>query len=323
MSENHGNVGHAPNVLVVGAGAIGGFYGGKLAQAGARVSVVCRSDYDAVKAAGYQISSVWGDFTFRPERVLRSVDEYDGFPDYVLVTMKVLPTIDVPGLIRPVVGPQTAVVLIQNGIGIEKPVADAFPDNDLIDGLAFIGVSRTGPGHILHQDFGRLIFGDYPTGVGEKTRLLAELFSSAGVSCETTPDVVTARWRKLVWNAPLNPLSVLGGEADTRAMMELPEVVELAEKAMAEVMRIADAEGHPLPDDIIEQNIQGTLAMRPYKTSMLLDYEAGRPMEVEAIVGNAVRIAHARGIPVPLLESLYAMTLLADGKRKQKVFSKS
>ena len=309
-----------PSVLVVGAGAIGGFYGGKLAQAGARVSVVSRSDYQAVKENGICVTSILGDFRFVPERVVRHVAEYGEPPDYVLVGTKVVAESDTVELIKPVVGPRTAIVLIQNGVEIEQPVAEAFPGNEIISGLAFIGVSRVGPGKIHHQAYGRLTLGRYPGGSSQMAEKLAELLESCGVPCELTSEVVTARWKKLVWNAPFNPISVLGGSIDTHTILENRESAHLVRRIMEEVCLVAKATGHELPPSVIQQNIDGTLAMEePYKTSMLLDFEAGRAMEVEAILGNSVRAARREGAAVPHMETLYALLLLADRKNRSRV----
>jgi 2-dehydropantoate 2-reductase len=124
-----------PRVLVVGTGAIGGYYGGRLAQAGARVSVVSRSDYDVVRDNGIQVKSFLGDFKYRPEQVLRRASEYDCRADYIIVATKVLPEVDVYELIREAVGPETTIVLIQNGIEIEGPFVKAFPDNEVISAV--------------------------------------------------------------------------------------------------------------------------------------------------------------------------------------------
>jgi 2-dehydropantoate 2-reductase len=303
-----------PRILVVGTGAIGGFYGGKLAQAGASVSTLCRSDYEVVKSKGITVTSILGDFHFTPEKVIRDLGEYSPLPDYILVGLKVLPEIDTAEIIKEVVGSETAIVLLQNGVEIEEPVARAFPDNEIISGLAFICATRTSPGHIDHTDFGRVVIGRYPAGTSVKAEELARLFNKAGLKCMVTEDAVTARWRKLVWNAPFNPISVLGGGADTKTMMENPESLELARKVMEEVCRIAAATGHPLPEEIVQQNIDGTRAMAPYKSSMLVDFEAGRPVEVEAILGNGLRVAKRHGVSAPYMESLYGLLKLVDEK---------
>ena len=308
-----------PRILVVGTGAIGGFYGGKLAQAGGRVTTLCRSDYELVKSKGITVTSTLGDFHFTPEKVIRDLGEYGPPPDYILVGLKVLPEIDTAAIIKEVVGAETAIVLLQNGVEIEEPVARAFPDNEIISGLAFICATRTSPGHIDHTDFGRVVIGRYPDSKSVKVEELARLFSEAGLKCEVTEDAVTARWRKLVWNAPFNPISVLAGGADTKTMVENHESVELARKVMEEVCKIAEAVGHPLPPGVVRENIEGTRRMSPYKSSMLVDFETGRPMEVEAILGNGIRAAKRHNLAVPHMESLYGLLKLVDKKiRKQK-----
>jgi len=303
-----------PRILVVGTGAIGGFYGGKLAQAGARVATLCRSDYDTVNAKGISVSSTLGDFHFTPDKVIRNLSEYSPPPDYILVGLKVLPEIDTAKTIKHVVGPETAIVLLQNGVEIEEPVARAFPNNQIISGLAFICVTRNAPGHIEHVDFGRLVIGLFPAGKSDKTDQLAGLFNDSGVSCKVSEEVVADRWRKLVWNAPFNPISVLAGGADTETMVENIESLELARQVMEEVCRIAEAVGHPLPGGVVQENIEGTRRMSPYKSSMLVDFEAGRPMEVEAILGNGIRAAKRHNLAVPHMESLYGLLKLVDKK---------
>ena len=307
-----------PRILVVGTGAIGGFYGGKLAQAGGRVTTLCRSDYELVKSKGITVTSTLGDFHFTPEKVIRDLGEYGPPPDYILVGLKVLPEIDTAAIIKEVVGAETAIVLLQNGVEIEEPVARAFPDNEIISGLAFICATRTSPGHIDHTDFGRVVIGRYPASKSVKVEELARLFSEAGLKCEVTEDAVTARWRKLVWNAPFNPISVLAGGADTKTMVENHESVELARKVMEEVCKIAEAVGHPLPPGVVRENIEGTRRMSPYKSSMLVDFEAGRPMEVEAILGNGIRAAKRHNLAVPHMESLYGLLKLVDKKIRSR-----
>lgn len=303
-------------VLVVGTGAVGAFYGGKLAEAGAEVSTVCRSDYAHVRARGITIESVLGDFQFRPRRVVRTVAEYAAVEaaDLLLVALKVLPEIDMPALLGPAVRPGVSILLLQNGIDIEPPLIDAFPRTPVLSGLAFTCINRVGPGHVRHLDYGRLTIGRYPTGSHPVVEQLAELFRSVRVPVKVSERVVRDRWVKLIWNAPFNPISVLGGGVTTRDIMDSPEGVHLACSVMEEVRAVAASRGIEISDNVIEKNLEATRQMTPYKTSMCLDCEAGRPLEVEAILGNAVRAARTAQPPVsvPRLESLYALLGLVD-----------
>ncbi|MFZ2312343.1 MAG: 2-dehydropantoate 2-reductase [Methylobacter sp.] len=300
-------------VLVIGAGAIGAFYGSLLAKVGAEVSVVCRSDYDQVKQHGFIIDSPpLGRWNFSPAQVLKNVADFEGAADYILLCTKVIPTLNRVALIRPAVTQKTAIVFIQNGVEIEQEMLDAFPDNEIISGLAFICCNRVDPGEILHLAYGRLALGNLPNGVSSKTIQLCELFNQSGIDSKSSEDIVTGRWQKCVWNAPFNPLSVLSGGLLTLDILQNQE--SFVRNIMQEVCNIAAATGHPLPDDIVNINIESTYAMPPYKTSMLLDYENGQPMETEAILGNTVRAAQRLGIAAPHLESVYALMKLRELK---------
>jgi 2-dehydropantoate 2-reductase len=305
-------------ILLYGTGAVGSLYGGKLSQAGAAVSAVCRSDYKEVSAGGIYIKSIYGDYHFMPVNVVRSSSEYKDKPDFVIVATKALPEINVTEMIRDSVHPGTVIVLLQNGIDIEPPVAENFRENEIISGLAFVCATRTGYGQVDHADFGRIVLGTYPSGISDNVKLLAEMFRSAGVPAEADEDVIAARWRKLLWNAPFNPLSVICGGADTSQMMKDDNVRKLAEDIMHEVLLVAAAHGHPLAEEFIRRNIADTTKMKPYKTSMLLDYESGRPMEVEVILGNAIRIAEICGIKVPHLQTIYAILGMLDKENTKK-----
>lgn len=303
-------------VLVIGAGAVGAFYGSLLSQAGAEVSVVCRSDYDQVKQHDFIINSqALGRWNFTPAQVLKNVTDFKGTPDYILLCTKIIPTLDRVALIRPVVGRNTSIVFIQNGVEIEQEMLNAFPNNELVSGLAFICCNRTGPGEILHLAYGRLALGNLPNGVSLKTAQLCELFNQSGIDCGAIDNIVTGRWQKCVWNAPFNPLSVLSGGLLTLDILQTQEF--FVRSIMQEICDIASAVGHPLPDDIVDTNIENTYAMPPYKTSMLLDYEADQPMETEAILGNALRAARRVGIVAPHLKSVYALMKLRELKLEQ------
>ncbi|MBF0583527.1 MAG: 2-dehydropantoate 2-reductase [Magnetococcales bacterium] len=300
------------NILVVGTGAVGGYYGAQLAKAGARVSTTHRSDFATVQAHGIQIDGMQGPYHFQPAQVLQSVADYNGFPDYILVGLKVLEEIATADIIRPAVGPDTTILLLQNGVETEPPVAAAFPNNEILSGLAFVCLSRTAPGHIRHTCYGHLAIGRFPDGPSHAARQLAHLFETAGTPCSVTENIVLDRWKKLVWNAAFNPVSVLG-QATTQEILAHPPTAQLVEQLMTEVCQIAAATGYPLPADCVPKNLAATRKMKPYKTSMLLDYLAGRSMEVEAILGNALRAAQRHHVAAPHLENLYSLlSLLAQ-----------
>lgn len=303
-------------VLIVGAGAIGSFYGAALHAQGAQVSVVCRSEYEEVQQNGFSIESKsLGNRIFRPAQTLKSVTDYaGGAPDYLILSVKVVEGTDRAALIREAVGPNTAIVLIENGVEIESEIAEAFPQNELISALAFVQVSRVAPGKVKHFAFGDLTFGNYPSGLSDRARKLAEMLEAGGIKSNLTDNVVSARWQKCLWNAVFNPISVLGGVFDTDDMLGTSEGEALVRSAMQEVCAVAAATGHPLPPALPEQYISATRKAPAYKTSMALDFENGRPMETEVILGNALRAGRREGVPIPHLETLYGLMKMAERK---------
>lgn len=299
------------NILIIGTGAVGSFYGSLLARQGHTVSVLARSDYEAVKTQGIAItSSALGDYHFRPHQVVRSGAELTEKPDYVLQCIKVVKEADRIGMLKDTLGPNTRIVLISNGIDIENEIAEAYPEHELISGLAFICVTRTAPAKIWHQAYGRLVLGNYPRGATDSTLALCASIKQSGINCVAFENIITARWQKCVWNAAFNPISVLSGGLGTAEILKAQE--PLLRSVMHEITTIAHASGHTLADDVIDVSIGSTVTMPSYKTSMLIDFEAGRPMETEAILGNAVRWGRRLGVAIPHLETLYGLMTLRE-----------
>ncbi|KAF0806225.1 2-dehydropantoate 2-reductase [Alcanivorax xiamenensis] len=302
-----------PHVLIIGAGAIGSFYGAILKRAGCTVSAVVRSEYEAIRDGGFQFESPLGDISWRPDHLYRDGDQADSKPDYVILATKVLPNSDRAALIRPWLGEGTGIVLIQNGLDIERELAEAFPNNPIISCLAFIAVSRVAPGQIKHNAYGRLVMGRFPEGIDEHCSRLRDLFVEGGIDIKLTEQVVGERWLKCVWNTPFNPLSVLANGADTYTILDTPGGEQLIRDLMAEVMAVAEADGHPLPPHLPDSNIAGTRKMPAYKNSMALDYLNDRPIELDAILGNVVAIAHRLNVPVPRLETVLVTLRMRQG----------
>jgi len=293
-------------ILVIGTGAIGGLYAAKLAQAGAEVSAVCRSDYEQIKQNGIRVESIWGDCVFEPNQTLRDSKDYQGKPDLILIATKVLPEISLPDIIRPVLAPQTSIAIIQNGIFIEKDLATAFPQHHLLSIIAFVDVKKTQPALVEHCGDGRLTIGEYQNPNLQKTRELLTLWQKSGVPCAISGDIQFDRWKKLLWNASFNPISVVAGGLDTKQILDNPRLKKLVRDVMFEVATIAKSQGYELSKELIDQTIAATAARKnPALTSMLLDFRAGRKMEIEAILGNTLRFAREQNITLPLIRDFY------------------
>ncbi len=305
-------------VLIVGTGAVGSFYSGKLAQAGARVSALCRSDFDIVKERGITVKSINGDFHFKPAEVVNNIADYQAEPDYIIVATKALPEINTADIISEKVCSNTSIVMLQNGINIEDEVYNRFPENEVISGIAFICATRTAPALIEHIDYGRLIIGKYPRGSSENAEKLANLFLISGINCKVDDNIIMSRWKKLLWNAPFNPISVLGGGIDTKTIIESESSLKLVRDIMEEVIAIAEKSGYSISSENIQKMIDETIRMTPYKTSMLNDFENRRPMEVEAILGNTIRLAENYDLHVPCLKSIYALLSLVNEQNQKR-----
>ncbi len=308
-----------PSSLILGAGAIGAFFGSALARQGFGVSVVCRSDYEVVKQTGYHIRSpLLGEHRFAPIQVFSSAQEAGANHDFVFLTTKVLEGEDRAAFLRPVVGKDTVIVLIQNGIDIETDIHAAFPENELLSGVAFIAVSRTGPGEVHHQSAGSLTLGRYPRGMSPAAQQITSALEAAGVPCKPTEDIVKARWQKALWNATFNPISIMGGALDTATILRTEQDRRFVRTAMTEIAAVAAAAGYAIAPEVIDKLIEGTLAMPAYKSSMALDFENGRPMEIEAIIGNVVRAAHQRDVAVPTLSAIYRIAKMVEAKMRSE-----
>ena len=308
-----------PSSLILGAGAIGAFFGSALARQGFDVSVVCRSDYQVVKQTGFHIRSpLLGEHRFAPAQVFSSAQEAGSQHDFVFLTTKVLEGEDRADFLRPVVGKDTIVVLIQNGIDIEADIQAAFGENEILSGVAFIAVSRTRPGEVHHQSAGSLTLGRYPRGISSAVHQITSAFEAAGVPCKSTEDIVKARWQKALWNATFNPISIMGGALDTAIILRTEEDRRFVRTAMMEVAAVAAAAGYAIAPEVLDKLIEGTLAMPAYKSSMALDFENRRPMEIEAILGNVVRAARQRDVAVPTLDAIYRIAKMVEAKMRSE-----
>lgn len=300
----------ARSYAILGTGALGGFYGARLQRAGLEVHFLLRSDYQHVRQHGLVCESVDGDF------VLPRVNAYDDVRrmprcDVVCVTLKATENHLLPALLPPVVKENGLVLMMQNGLGNEEQAAAVVGAHRVAGGLCFICTNKIGPGHIRHLDYGYVRLAEFQGGVTERLRAVAADFREAGIDAECVEDLQLARWRKLVWNVPYNGLSVVL-RASTAELMRDPNARALVEALMREVVAAATACGSPIAGDFIQKMLADTDRMKPYKTSMMLDFEAGRPMEVEAIYGNPLRAARNAKVAVPLLDMLYRQLKFLD-----------
>lgn len=291
-------------ICFIGTGALGGYYAARLAHAGEEVHCLCRSDYDVVARDGLKVKSVDGDFSAKVHAHRKP--ETIGVCDLAIVCVKTTQNQSVPPLLKPVVGPETAVLTLQNGLGNEEFLSRLIPAGQIMGGVCFLCSNRIGPGHLHHIAHGHIQMAEFSGGIRERTKVVVEIFNRAKVRTEAKESLGEIRWRKLVWNIPFNCLSITANGATVDDILQDPELYQTTLELMAETIRTANAEGHAIPDEFIQQNITYSSTMGPYKTSMQLDHEAGKPLEIESIIGEPVRRAKKLGLKTPAMLELYA-----------------
>jgi 2-dehydropantoate 2-reductase len=195
-------------IAVVGCGAVGSYYGAKLARVGHEVHFLLRSDFETVRHQGVRIQSTEGDFEVRPDCAQRP--EEIGPADLVLIGLKTTANDQFFRLLPPLVGPKTAVLTLQNGLGNEEQLAQLFPVDQIMGGLCFVCLNRIAPGVIRHIGYGQVVLGEFKRPPEARTQGLAAGFREAGLPCKVTDDLARAHWEKLIWNIPFNGLGVAG-----------------------------------------------------------------------------------------------------------------
>jgi 2-dehydropantoate 2-reductase len=292
------------NIAIVGTGAIGGYYGARLARQGADVRFLARSDLSALQNNGITVRLPDESWTVNPVQAFRSPQEI-GPCDLVIVSLKATANRVLAELIPPLLHSSTAILTLENGLGSDELLAEKFGAERVIGGLCFICVNRVGPGELWCQQPGSVSFAEFERPAGERVRAVAQLFSAAGIKVAISDHLSALRWRKLVWNVPFNGLSIAAGGVTTDRILADPELEKRVRQLMAEVIAAAGALGCAIPPDFIDQQIRTTRAMSAYRPSSLIDFQAGRAVEVEAIWGEPLRRAQAAGVAMPNLAALY------------------
>lgn len=289
---------------VIGTGAIGGYYGGRLAQHGHDVHFLLRSDYEYVKANGFQVDSCEGSFHLdSPQVYLHTTDMPQC--DVVIVCLKSVNNSKLEQLLPPLLHANTLVVLIQNGIGVEEDVQKMFPGVQLSAGLAFICSAKTQPGRVNHQCYGQINLGNYSCKDDTLIQQVIADFNAAGVKAELV-EYQEARWKKAVWNMPFNGMTV-ALNTQTDLLLKHPSTRQLIRQQMLEVIGAARHLGvKNIDESFADKMIEMTDAMVPYSPSMKLDFEFHRSMEIHYLYTRPLQIAREAGFPMHKLEMLEA-----------------
>ena len=298
---------------IIGTGAVGGYYGGRLANAGHDVHFLLHSDYEFVRKNGMQVDSCNGSFHLPRPNVYHSVHDMPQ-ADVVIVALKTTRNALLAELLPPLLHPQTLVLLIQNGIGLEPDVQKMFPGLWLAAGLAFICSAKSGPGQVNHQCYGHINIGNYSCPNARVMEQLIADFNASGIKAAEV-EYHEARWKKAVWNMPFNGMTVVM-DAQTDKLLRNPSTMALIRRQMLEVIGAARALGvQNIDESFADRMIQNTLDMVPYSPSMKLDHDFHRPMEIDYLYTRAIAEAHKVGFAMPCLEMLEAQLRFIQEKR--------
>lgn len=305
-------------IAVVGSGAIGCYYGAKLAHFGRDVHFLMRGDVGEIRRFGIRIRGQ--NENLRVAKVNHhATTEEIGPCDLVLVAVKATSNGDLLELIPPLLHQKTMLLTLQNGFGNEEFLAENFGAERVLSGLCFVCLNRVSRGVIELYDPGRVGIGEYDRPPRPRTHDVAREFERCGVVCGVVENAALERWRKLVWNIPFNGLSVAAGGMDTEAILSNDHLRNECLALMEEVILAANKCGFPLPAAAAFEQMKRTESMGAYRPSTLVDFQAGRPLEVETIWGEPLRRAAAAGAITPRLRELYEKLKTIDAQRPREV----
>ena len=312
--------------LIAGAGAIGGYIGAKMARANLDVTLFARGPHlAAMQERGLRVLSADGDFEVRP-KVIGNLANAGTF-DVIFLGVKAHGLTALAPQIAPLIGENTTVVSTQNGIpwwyfqGVNRDqplervdpggvIARSIPQRSVVASLVYLGTDIVEPGVIRHDEGNRISLGEPDGTRSDRCRAIADALIQSGMRCPITARIRHEIWVKILGNVAFNPISALTG-ATLVAMVRDPGVNGVVRNIMTEVEAVAAKLGIELPISI-DQRIAGAEKVGEHKTSMLQDLEAGRPMELEAVIGAVVEIGDRVGVAMPHTKTVYACTRLLD-----------
>jgi len=290
-------------IAIVGAGAVGCYYGGRLFQSGQDVHFLMRSDYETVMRDGLHIRSPLGDSDLRVKAYLSAADI--GPCDLVIIALKATSNAALLDLLPPLLHEGTHLLTLQNGLGNEEFLAHHFGSQRVLGGLCFVCINRIAAGFVHHIAQGRINLGEPLGAPRQRTYDIANALIQAGVDCVIEPSLAAARWKKLVWNIPFNGLSIAEGGIDTAAILANPRIEQRVRDLMTEIITTSQGLGHDVALALIDDMIERTRTMAQYRPSSLIDFQEGREVELEPIWGESIRQAKQANFAMPLVTELY------------------
>ncbi|MDQ8185181.1 2-dehydropantoate 2-reductase [Pelagicoccus sp. SDUM812002] len=293
-------------IAIVGSGAIGLYYGAHLQRNGHELAFLMRSDLEVAKENGIKV--VKKDDSFHLESVSAFGDTTEiGICDLVVVSVKATGNGRLAQMLPPLVGPETKLLTLQNGLGNDRLLDELFPANKVLGGLCFVCLNRISPAVVENFMAGSISIGPRKERDIRAAQEIADTFNAAGIKTRCEANLREVQWKKLVWNVPFNGLAIAAGGVTTNVIVKSPHLCEEARALMREIMDAAKHFGFDFGDGFADYQIKITRPMDDYRPSSMIDFVEGRPVEVEAIWGEPLRQAKAAGVKMPKLEMLYAL----------------
>lgn len=307
-------------IAVFGTGGAGGYFGGRLARAGENVTFIARGEHlRALREHGLRVESVKGDFEIQPAQATDNPEEV-GEVDVVIVGVKAWQVPEVAKVLRPLVGPGSYVLPLQNGVEAASQLGAVLGADRVLGGLAKIFSSVVEPGRVRHVGGpASVAFGELDNRPSERVERLRNAFALAGVTVEVPPDIHVALWEKFMFIAPFGGIGAVT-RAPIGTLRSLPETRQMLEQGTREVFQVARASNIPLDDDAVARTMAFVDSQLPVGTaSMQRDIVAGRPSELEAWNGAVVRLGQQVGVATPLHAFLYHSLLPLELRARGRV----
>ena len=290
-------------IAIVGAGAVGGWYGGLLAQKGHEVYFVTRRDYEVINQKGLCMRDAKGDKMVKIQKAYPDCTHI-GVCDLIIIAAKSTANSTLPDFIKPLIGPRTILLTLQNGMGNCETFASIIPIERIVAGLCFVCINRLSPGVVENTHSGYVRMASAIGLPSEAVKQCVELFFDAGIDCQSEQSLDSVLWKKLCWNIPFNGLAIAAGGITTDKIMANDLLRDRAIKLMKEVQAAAEACGVPFKDEHVDRQLKVTAGMGAYRPSSLIDYLEGREVEVVGLWGEPLRRGQAAGVSMPELSRL-------------------
>jgi 2-dehydropantoate 2-reductase len=306
-------------ILIIGTGGVGGYYGGLLAQQGNEVTFISRGAHlYAIRHEGLRVKSVHGDFTVFPANATEDPSKVEPV-DLILFCVKTYNTDEAAEAMRPAVGPQTVVLSLQNGIDAAERIGNVVGLEHVLGGATWLSSAVEAPGVIKQvSQFRRIVFGELEGGRSERIQSIYEVLNQTGITVEISEDIQKVLWTKLVFITAVSSVGSL-----TRLPMgdyrSIPETRSLLSRIMQEVESVARAKGVNLDGDVVQKWLEFIDNSAPnIKPSMQLDVEAGHRTELESMIGVVGRKGRELGVPTPAADFVYASLLPVELKARNE-----